>query len=191
MTILRVDASMRTDGSVSRSLSDKLVAKLSANGATVVTRDLADGVALIDQNWIFANFTDDADRSPDQKAALALSDKLIAEVKAADTIVIGAPIYNFSVPAALKAWIDLICRARLTFQYTENGPVGLLSDKKVYIVVASGGVPVDSPVDFMTPYLKQVMNFIGLTDITVIDGSQLMADEAAALERANGQIDAA
>ncbi|MEL6794138.1 MAG: NAD(P)H-dependent oxidoreductase, partial [Pseudomonadota bacterium] len=135
--ILRIDASMRRDGSTTRMLSDELVAALSAG--TVVTRDLADGIDLIDEAWIGANFTDPAERTDEQKARLAGSDALVEEIEAADTLVIGVPIYNFGVPAALKAWIDQIARAKRTFKYTENGPVGLLEDKTAYLVVASGG----------------------------------------------------
>ena len=89
------------------------------------------------------------------------------ELVAADVVVIGTPIYNFSIPASLKAWVDMVARARKTFRYTENGPVGLLSDKKAYIVVASGGVKVGSPADFATPYLRHALSFVGITDVDV------------------------
>jgi len=102
---------------------------------------------------------------------------LVEELKAADTIVIGAPIYNFNIPAALKAWIDLIARARLTFKYGENGPVGLLKNKKAYIVMASGGVPIGSAMDFASGYLQHVLAFVGITDVTIIDASQFDLDK--------------
>jgi FMN-dependent NADH-azoreductase len=129
---------------------------------------------LLTENWVGANFTDDADRSDDQKAALAASDEMIAELEAADTIVIGVPIYNFSIPAALKAWIDLIARARKTFRYTEAGPEGLLKGKKAYLVVTSGGVPVGSDYDFATGYLRHVLGFVGITDVNIIAADQQM-----------------
>ena len=125
--ILRIDASARHAGSTTRQLADKLVARLveQGYGASVTVRDLAQTPpALLTENWVGANFTDDADRSADQQAALAASDELIGELEAADTIVIGVPLYNFAVPASLKAWIDLIARARRTFRYTEGGPEG-------------------------------------------------------------------
>lgn len=103
--ILRIDASARRTGSVSRDLADKIIARF-GDDITVTTRDLANGLPLIDEEWVGANFTPADARSDDQKAKLALSDDLVAELKAADTIVIGLPIYNFGVPAALKAWVD-------------------------------------------------------------------------------------
>ncbi len=115
-SILRLDASARRDGSVTRDLTSRILARFPQ--ADVTTRDLADGLPLIDAAWVAANFTPEADRDAAQRAALALSDTLIAEVRAADTLVIGLPIYNFGVPATLKAWIDLIARAGVTFRYT-------------------------------------------------------------------------
>lgn len=176
--ILRVDASMRTEGSVSRSLADKLISKLATEGETTVTeRDLANGVDIITEAWIGANFTDPADRSPEQVATLAASDTMVHELKDADSIVIATPVYNFHLPAALKAWIDMIARARETFRYTEAGPEGLLTGKKVYVVVTSGGTVLGSEIDFITGWLTYVLNFVGLTDITFIDSSGLMFDE--------------
>ena len=184
--VLRIDSSMRRDGSTTRRLTDKVIAALKP--AKVTERDLLNGVNLIDEAWIGANFTDPDERTEDQKTALAESDVLVAELKAADVLVIGAPIYNFSVPGALKAWIDQICRARETFRYTETGPVGLLEGKRAIVVVASGGVPMDSPVDFMTPYLRHVLGFIGIHDVTVIAADQQMQDAAAAEARAENAI---
>ncbi len=176
--ILRVDASMRTEGSVSRGLADKLISRLSSGTeATVVGRDLASGVDIIDEAWIGANFTDPADRSAEQKAILAKSDTMVQELKAADAIVIATPVYNFHVPAALKAWIDMVARARETFRYTEAGPEGLLTGKKVYVVVTSGGTALGSEIDFISSWMKFVLGFIGLTDVTFIDSSGLMFDE--------------
>lgn len=174
--ILRVDSSMRTEGSVSRDLADKLVEQLSNASTQVTVRDLAKGISLIDENWIGANFTDPAERSEEQKGFLAASDELVGELHDADTIVITAPVYNFHVPAALKAWIDMVARARETFRYTENGPEGLLKGKKAYVIVTSGGTVLDSEYDFVSGYLKHVLGFIGITDVSVIDGSGLMLD---------------
>ena len=189
--ILRIDASARNAGSTTRQLADKLVTRLveQGYGASVIVRDLAaTPPALLTENWVGANFTDDADRSADQKAALAASDELIGELEAADTIVIGVPLYNFAVPASLKAWIDLIARARRTFRYTEAGPEGLLKGKRAFIVFASGGVPLGSEVDFASGYLKHILGFVGITDVTIIaaDG-HLMDGEA--VTRATSAID--
>ena len=182
--ILRIDASMRHTGSVTRALTDKLVARLrAANPASeVVHRDLADGVPMVDEAWIGANFTDPAERDDTQRAALAGSDRLVAEIKQADTLVIGLPIYNFGVPAAFKAWIDMIARARETFRYTETGPEGLMTGKRALIVVASGGVPVGSAMDFATPYVRHALAFIGITDVEFIPAAEF-SEEADAEAR--------
>lgn len=185
--ILRVDSSMRTEGSVSRDLADKLVEQLSDASTQVTVRDLAKGISLIDENWIGANFTDPAERSEEQKGFLAASDELVGELHDADTIVITAPVYNFHVPAALKAWIDMVARARETFRYTENGPEGLLKGKKAYVIVTSGGTVLDSEYDFVSGYLKHVLGFIGITDVSFIDGSGLMLDATKA-DRAAAEI---
>jgi FMN-dependent NADH-azoreductase len=190
--ILRIDASARNSGSTTRQLADQLVTQLIAQGygADVVRRDLAiTPPALLTETWVGANFTDEAERSDEQRAALAHSDELIAELEAADTIVIGVPVYNFAIPAALKAWVDLIARARRTFRYTETGPEGLLKGKKAYLVVASGGVPVGSDYDFATGYLRHVLGFVGITDVTIIAADQQMMD-GEAITRATASIDA-
>ncbi len=174
--ILRVDGSMRTQGSQSRALTDKVIERLQAGAAqTEVTRlDLAaTDLSFVDEAWISANFTDPADRSAEQKEKLAASDAFVSQVIAADTLVIGTPIYNFSVPAAVKAWIDMIARARETFRYTENGPEGLLQGKKAIIVITSGGTPVGSEIDYATDYLRHVMGFIGITDVIIVDAGRL------------------
>ena len=188
LSVLRVDGSGRTEGSVSRMLTDSLIERLSADGAAVTTRDLADGVPLVNQAWIAANFTPAEDRSDAQRHALSFSDALVAELQAADVVVIGAPIYNFGVPAALKAWIDLVARARITFRYTENGPEGLLTGKKAVIVVASGGTTVGSDIDFASGYLKHVLGFLGITDVETVAADQLMAGSEDRIAAARDRI---
>ena len=173
--ILEVSASGRRQDSASRKLTQDIIDALETRYGNVVLtrRDLGDGVPLVDDGWIAANFTPEEERSAEHRAALAESDSLVEELQAADVLIIGAPIYNFGVPAALKAWVDMIARARLTFRYTANGPEGLLKNKRAYIVIASGGVPVDSPVDFATPYLRQALKFVGITDVEIIAADQL------------------
>lgn len=185
-TILHLDASARIDGSVSRQLTASIVEKL---GGTVIRRDLADGLPQLSENWIGANFTPAGDRDQAQNDLLALSDTLIDEIKRADTIVIGTPMYNFAAPAALKAWIDLVCRAGLTFQYTENGPKGLLDGKRAVIAIATGGVPVGSDMDFVSGYMRHVMGFIGITDVELVYADRILADSDAAMAAASDQID--
>ena len=190
LKILEVAASGRNDGSVSRMLSADLIGALEDRHGTVelTRRDLNKGMPFVDDAWINANFTAPEERSAEQRSALAESDALVAELKAADVLVIGSPIYNFGVPAALKAWIDMVARARLTFRYTENGPKGLLEGKKAYVVIASGGVPVDSAVDFATPYLRHALAFIGITDVEVIAADQLNSKAEESIDAARMRI---
>ncbi len=183
--ILRIDSSARREGSVTRQLSDDVINRLSELGpVTVKSRDVSEGLPFVDEDWVNANFTAPEDRTPAQKEKLALSDSLVAELENADTIVIGLPIYNFGIPASLKAWVDMIARARLTFKYTENGPVGLLENKKAIVLVASGGTPMGSDVDFATPYIRQALAFVGITDVTFIASDAMSRDGAAKHEAA-------
>ena len=131
MNILRIDGSMRRTGSISRQLTDEVIDNLISQtpGAAIRVRDLANPLPYVTEDWINANFTDPDERTESQKQTLAHSDQLMEELETADTIIIGLPIYNFGVPAAVKAWIDLIARARRTFKYTETGPEGLLKGK--------------------------------------------------------------
>jgi len=191
--ILRIDSSMRHDGSHSRRLTDQVVDHLTAArpGTQVTVRDLAGSPArFVDETWIGANFTAPEDRTDTQKAALAHSEELIGELRAADTIVIGVPIYNFNIPAALKAWIDLVARARETFRYSEAGPVGLLEGKRAILVFTSGGTAEGSEMDFATPYLRFILSFIGIDDVEVIDAGRLMFEETERLDAARARIEA-
>ena len=189
--ILRIDASMRKSGSYSRDLLDKLIKQLNGEkdiSVKVTTRDLADGIALIDEQWIAANFTAIDERTEDQHKSLIRSDTLVDELNNAELIVIGLPIYNFGVPAAFKAWIDQVVRSKLTFQYTDTGPVGLLNNKKAYIIVASGGTKLGTELDFISDYVRHVLGFIGITDITFIDSSSVGLDESKVLAHAHEHI---
>lgn len=190
-TILRIDSSARKSGSTTRELTNELVSLLSdqIGDVKVITRDVADGLPFVDEDWVNANFTPQEDRTEAHKEKLAFSDSLVAELKAADTIVIGLPIYNFGVPATLKAWVDMIARARLTFRYTSEGPEGLLQGKKAYIAVASGGTSAGSEIDFATSYLRHALKFVGITDVTLIDASAAAQGAEEALNRAKGQIE--
>jgi len=189
-SILRVDSSGRHEGSTSRVLADELIGVLQSrySSTAIVERDLATGIQHVDEDWIVANFTPEEDRSDTQKATLSESDRLVRELQAADILVLGVPVYNFGVPAALKAWIDMVARARMTFRYTDNGPEGLLQGKKAFLVIASGGVAVDSPVDFATPYLRQALSFLGITDIEIVKAEQQNVRRESAIETARAQI---
>jgi len=184
--ILRIDGSARHIDSVTRTLTSELIAGLEPEHLTV--RDLSDNIPLIDEAWVNANFTPKGDRSTEQQQTLALSDTLVAEIESADTLVIGLPVYNFTVPTSVKAWIDMIARAQLTFRYTENGPEGLLTGKKAYIIFASGGTPMGSDYDFASKYMKHILGFVGITDVMLISANQAGEHEGDPLEAARNQI---
>lgn len=189
--ILRIDSSARTTGSVTRDLTDQIVNRFAEAGdVNVVTRDLADGLPLLTETWVTANFTPAAARDASQTDALAISDTLIGEIQEADVLVIGLPIYNFGAPAALKAWIDQVARAGVTFQYTPKGPVGLLEGKRAVIAVASGGVETGSAADYASTHLRQVLAFIGITDVSVVRADKLNIDPEAANAQAAADLNA-
>lgn len=185
-TILHIDASARLADSVSRQLSSRIVERL---GGDVIRRDLTQPLPQITQDWVTANFTPPEDRSTAQRDTLALSDRLVDELHAARTIVIGTPIYNFGVPAALKAWIDMVARAGLTFRYSDTGPVGLLSGKRAIIAIASGGTAVGSEIDFASGYLRHVLGFLGITEVEIIAADQIMINADQALAGAHERIE--
>ena len=177
-TILHITASIRDGESVSRSLGTKLVENLAAKqDAEVVTRDLAKNeIPFIDAERFAANLAPYAERSPEQHELAKVADELIDELKAADTIVFSVPVYNFAVPATVKAWADLVARAGTTFRYTENGAEGLLTGKKAYITIASGGTPIGSEIDFMSPWLKFFLGFLGITDVEMVAADGIMGE---------------
>ena len=177
-TILHITASIRpADQSVTRNLSTKLVERLAGQETQIITRDLAQNdLPFVDEARFAANLAPHTDRDTTQADLAAIADELIEELQAADTIVLGVPIYNFSVPATVKAWADLVARAGTTFHYTANGPEGLLKGKKAYLAVASGGTPVGSAMDFMTPWLTFFLGFLGITDIEIVAADGIMGE---------------
>jgi FMN-dependent NADH-azoreductase len=192
LTVLRVDASARKSGSITRDFTNRFVDTISAGrDVAVLNHDVADGLPFLSEDWIGANFTPADARTAEQQQQLSLSDKLIEDVKAADILAIGVPIYNFSVPAALKAWIDQMARAGVTFKYTEKGPEGLLTGKKAYLFVASGGTPVGADYDYATTYMRHVLGFIGITDVTIIAADKTAIDADASLKAAEAQLSGA
>ncbi|MCB2410525.1 FMN-dependent NADH-azoreductase [Hymenobacter lucidus] len=175
MNILVLNSSGRTELSVSRKLVAELVTELLAQSAEarITYRDVAAGVPCVDDLLISGLYIPQEQRTAEQRQALAFSDELVAEVQAADVLVIGTPIYNFGIPAALKAWLDQIVRAGVTFAFAENGYEGLLTGKKAYLVVTSGAVEAGSSLDHATPYLRLILGFIGITDVEIISACQL------------------
>ena len=170
--VLHINSSVRNNGSLSRQLSGEFVAKLAAHGASVVERDLAQNpVPHLTEEVMGAFFTPADQRSAQAAAAVRLSDTLVDELLAADVLVLAAPMYNFSVPSTLKAWIDHVARAGRTFQYTATGPVGLATGKKAVIFTASGGVYSEGPgaaYDYLSTYLRAALGFLGITDIEFV-----------------------
>ncbi len=197
MKILHIDSSPRFGESLSRQLSQAVVDRLrkEANGtAEVIRRDVvADPLPFADGEMVGAFFTPPADRTDAQNAKIAISDTLVSELQSADAIVVGVPMWNFGVPATFKAWFDLVARVGVTFQYGANGPEGLLTGKKVYFNIATGGTPIGSDWDFISGHLKTFFGFLGIADqeFIVADGVQGpegAAKIAAALAKANGQV---
>lgn len=190
-TILRIDASARRSGSSGRQLADYLISRLSQGlgGSQIVRRDLADGVPLLEADMLRAWGVSPEDRSPTEAELARSSDELIAELEAADILVIALPIYNFHVPASFKAWVDLVARARRTFRYTADGPVGLLEDRPVYVIVTSGGTRLNTSLDFVTPWLRHVLGFLGLRDVHLIAADGLASEPEQRLAEAMAEID--
>lgn len=179
-TLLYITTSINGADGVSRGFGDKLANGLAAkSGADLVTRDLAaNDLPFVSAERFGANLTPAAERTPQQAELAAFADTLIGELQDADTIVIASPIYNFGPPATLKAWADLVARAGTTFRYTATGPEGLLTGKKAYIAIASGGTPVGADFDFMSRWLTFFLGFLGITDITIIAADGIMGEGA-------------
>jgi len=195
MNILQINSSARAQASQSTRIANSIVERLrdSDPSATLSVRDFARQPHLaLDESALGALFTPADKRTAEQNARVALDDALIAELKAADVVVLGVPMYNFGVPAQLKNWIDAIARAGVTFKYTDKGPVGLVQGKKVYVALTRGGLYRNTPADTQVPYLKTVFAFLGMTDVQFIYAEGLaMGPEAEqkALASAQTQIE--
>ncbi|MCH8617827.1 NAD(P)H-dependent oxidoreductase [Undibacterium sp. TS12] len=171
MNILQINSSARAEGSHSTQLANTLVQRLleTTSGAEVKVRDLGRNPhPILDETALQALFTPADQRNAEQQARVALDDALIAEIQAANVVVLGAPMYNFGISAQLKNWIDAISRAQVTFRYTANGPEGLLTGKKVYVVLTRGGLYRNTPNDTQMPYLKTFFGFLGMTDVEFV-----------------------
>jgi len=171
MHILQVNSSVRTHDSHSTQLANELTQLLleAHPGSSLVVRDLTTNPhPAVDEATLGALFTPAEHRTPEQAARVAKDDALIGELMAADVVVMGAPMYNFGVPAQLKSWLDAVARAGVTFCYTEKGPVGLVHGKTAYVVSTRGGVHVGRGTDQVTPYLKTMLGFLGMTDVRFI-----------------------
>ncbi|ADZ89888.1 FMN-dependent NADH-azoreductase [Marinomonas mediterranea] len=194
-TLLRIDSSASGDASKSRQLTDNFVEQWLAKNpeGQVVTRDVnANPLPHFTSETLGALFTAEEDRTDEQKAIVSIGDELIEEIENADVVAVSAPMYNFGIPSTLKSYFDYIARAGRTFQYTENGPKGLL-DKDAYIFAASGSFLADSPVDHQVPHIQTFLGFVGLNvKETFIAGGQAMGEAGEeAFAKAKEQIAAA
>ncbi|TRW97563.1 FMN-dependent NADH-azoreductase [Paracoccus sp. M683] len=191
MNILHLDSAITGETSVSRKLTGDIVAKLKANhpSASVTYRDLALGVPAIDGTWVEATRGAAGDGSAAHTAAVATSDTYLKEVQDADVLVIGMPIYNFSIGAPLKSWIDQIARAGISFRYTEAGPEGLLKGKRAIVAYSASGTPMGSDLDHASDYLRFILGFFGITDVEFIAADNLVFDRDASLARANAELE--
>lgn len=198
MNILQLNSSARRvqdgQGSFSTRLATDLVEALKAQKdvSVVTVRELGlHPTPVMDEAALGALFTPAPARNAAQNARVAENDALIDELQSHDVIVIGVPMINFGIPTQLKNWIDAVSRAGTTFRYTAQGPEGMVQGKKVYVVVAAGGVHRGQPTDGITPYLRTVLGFLGMTDVQFVyaEGLSMGSDaEAAALAGARQQI---
>ncbi|TDL83955.1 FMN-dependent NADH-azoreductase [Palleronia sediminis] len=190
--ILRVESSIKGDAAVSRLLTDRIVARLVAANpdAVTVTRDLAAGIRPVDGQWLGAVYTPTEARTESQQATAAYADALLDEVKAADVLVIALPVYNFGLPAQLKAWIDQLARKGQTFRYTEAGPEGLLPGKRAIVAYASDGTKLGSEIDFASGYLRHILGFFGIADVEFVAADAIAFGAEEAIGRGEAQVDA-
>ena len=195
MNILQINGSARLTGSNSTRVADAITARLRTlhPDASFTLRDLGrEPHPVLDEAALTALFTPAGQRTPEQRARVALDDVLIAQLHAADVGVLGVPMYNFGVSVQIKSWIDAIVRAGETFRYGANGPEGLAAGKKVYVGLARGGIYRDTPGDSQVPYLRGILGLLGMTDVEFIyaEGVKMGPErEAAAFEEAAAQID--
>ena len=177
--VLALKSSILGDYSQSTKLVEEFIKNVDQDKLTV--RDLAANPLPVLDFSVATALRATEDLSQDQQAIVDLSDTLIEEIKAADTLVIAAPMYNFTIPTQLKNWIDLIARAGVTFTYTENGVKGLIEGKKAIVVTTRGGIHKDAATDSVTPYLRTVLGFVGITDVEFVYAEALnMGEDAAA-----------
>lgn len=195
-TILHLTSSPRQDASISIKLGETIIEQLQQKypDSTVTAVNLiSENIPHLDAPHLQSFFTPEDQLSSADADAIRYSDQAIRQLMAADILVIGAPLYNFGIHSALKAWIDHIARAGITFRYSEDGPEGLVKGKKVYLAMASGGIYSEGPYqayDFVVPYLKATLGFLGMTDITVYraEGINIPGIKEHALEKASEEV---
>lgn len=191
MHILHIDSAVTGEDSVSRKLTADIVAKLTSNnpGATVTYRDLNEGVPAIDTEWYRGVRLAPENPTAEQQKRIDISDAYLKELQDADVLVLASPVYNFGITAQVKSWIDQITRAGITFRYSEAGPEGLLKGKRAIIAYSAAGTPLGSELDFASGYLRHVLGFNGITDMTFVAADRLAVDRDAGLARAQEALD--
>ena len=189
MKIYQIDSSARKEGSTSRALAKKLLDKIKKPGDEVIYRDLNNEMVFVSGLTESGMKIDKKDQTEHHKKMFELSDKLVKELKDSDIIIISAPIYNYGPPATLKAWSDLAARVGETFRFTPEGKrEGLLKNKKAYIVITSGGTKINSSEDFLTPWLKFILNFFGIEKVEFVGADQMALDYEKSIKDAEDQI---
>ena len=190
MKIYQIDSSARKEGSTSRALAKKLLDKIRKPEDEVIYRDLDDEMVFVSGLTESGMKIEKKDQTEHHKKMFELSDTLVKELKESDVIIISAPIYNYGPPATLKAWSDLAARVGETFRFKTNGRrEGLLKNKRAYLVITSGGTKLNSSEDFLTPWLKFILNFFGIEKIDIICADQMALDYEKSIQEAEAQID--
>ena len=190
MKIYQIDSSARKEGSTSRSLAKKLLEKIKKPDDEVIYRDLNDEMVFVSGLTESGMNIDEKDQNENHKKMFKLSDQLVKELKESDVIIISAPIYNYGPPATLKAWSDLAARIGETFRFKPNGRrEGLLKNKHAYLVITSGGTKLNSSEDFLTPWLKFILNFFGIEKVDIISADQMALDYEKSISDAEAQIE--
>ena len=189
MKIYQIDSSARKKGSTSRALAKKLLEKIKKPEDEIIYRDLDDEMLFVAGLTESGMSIPENERTDQHKKMFELSDKLVKELKESDIIIISTPVYNFGPPATLKAWSDLAARVKSTFKYSSDGKqIGLLENKKVYLVITSGGTKLGGKDDYLTPWLKHVLNFFGIKNIQTISADQMSIDYEKSIKDAEIQI---
>ena len=190
MKIYQIDSSARKEGSTSRALAKKLLNKIKKPNDEIIYRDLNDEMVFVSGLTESGMNIDEKDQNENHKKMFELSNQLVKELKQSDIIIISAPIYNYGPPATLKAWSDLAARVGETFKFKPNGRrEGLLKNKRAYLVITSGGTKLNSKEDFLTPWLKFILNFFGIDKIQTINADQMALDYEKSIKEAESQID--
>ena len=190
MKIYQIDSSARKEGSTSRALAKKLLYKIKKPNDEIIYRDLNDEMVFVSGLTESGMNIDEKDQNENHKKMFELSNQLVKELKESDIIIISAPIYNYGPPATLKAWSDLAARVGETFKFKPNGRrEGLLKNKRAYLVITSGGTKLNSKEDFLTPWLKFILNFFGIDKIETINADQMALDYEKSIKEAESQID--